>query len=75
MSVVDTVSLLIEEHGVSLLENPLRLEAFLKDLHPDDEREVFLICEALFAGFVGRLLKESKRNESKRDINNKLMHT
>ena len=63
---VETVSSLIEEHGVSLLENPLRLEAFLKDLHPNDEREVFLLCEAHFAGFVDRLRQEVQRNESKR---------
>ena len=66
MSVVQTASSLIEEHGVSLLENPLRLEAYLKDLHPDDERDVFLICEAHFAGFVDRLRQEVQMSESKR---------
>lgn len=66
MSVVETANSLIEEHGMALLENPLRLEAFLKDLHPDDEREVFLLCEAHFAGFVDRLRQDVQRNESKR---------
>ena len=66
MSVIETVSSLIEEHGISLLENPLRLEGFLKDLHPDEEREVFLICEAHFAGFVDRLCQEVQISESKR---------
>lgn len=66
MSVIETVSSLIEEHGDSLLQNPLRLEAFLKDLHPDEERDVFLICEAHFAGFVDRLCQEVQLSESKR---------
>ena len=66
MSVVDTTSSLLEEHGSSLLENPLRLESFLKDLHPDEERDVFLICEAHFAGFVDRLRQEVQSSESKR---------
>ena len=66
MSVIKTASSLIEEHGIGLLDNPLRLESFLKDLHPDDEREVFLICEAHFAGFVERMRNEEQRSESKR---------
>ena len=66
MSVVNTVSQLIEEHGISILENPLRMESFLKDLHPDKEREVFLLCEAHFAGFVDLLRQDKQRSESKR---------
>ena len=66
MSVIETASSLIEEHGASLLDNPLRLESFLKDLHPDDEREVFLICEAHFAGFVDRLRQGMQSSEAKR---------
>ena len=66
MSVIDSVTMLLDEHGIALLENPLRLQAFLKDLHPDDEREVFLLCEALFSGFVDRLRFEIQPNESKR---------
>ena len=66
MSLVNTVSQLIEEHGVSILENPLRMESFLKDLHPDKEREVFLLCEAHFAGFVDLLRQDKQRSESKR---------
>jgi len=66
MSVIETASSLIEEHGLPLLQNPLRLESFLKDLHPEDEREVFLICEAHFAGFVDRLRNQEQRSESKR---------
>ena len=65
MSVIETTSSLIEEYGFSLLEDPLRLESFLKDLHPDDERQVFLICEAHFAGFVDELRMQIHSSESK----------
>ena len=68
MSVIKTTSSLIEEYGFSLLENPLRLESFLKDLHPDDERQVFLICEAHFAGFVDKLRRQIHSSESKRQV-------
>ena len=64
MSVVATTRDLIQEHGLSLVKQPLRLESFLKDLHPEEDREVFLLCEALFAGFVDRLCREHHVTES-----------
>lgn len=66
MSVVQTVASLLEEHGMSLLDHPLRLESFLKDLHPNEEREVFLICQAHFSGFVDIIRHENYRTESQK---------
>ena len=47
MNIESTLHSLFEEYGVNLLKTPLRLEGFLKDLHPEEPRSVFLICEAL----------------------------
>ena len=66
MSVITTVLSLLEEHGSALLDEPLRLESFLKDLHPQEEREVFLICQAHFAGFVDMLRQETYTTESQK---------
>ena len=68
MSIATTLDQLFETHGVVLLDNQKRLEGFLKDLHPDLEREVFLLTETHAAGFVKKIrehknIKESHRQE------------
>ena len=60
MSIEQTLDKLLSSHGMTLLEQPLRLEGFLKDLHPENPREVFLLCEALFSGLVAKLQQTTK---------------
>jgi|GEM_PF-6328971 len=68
MKIQETLHSLIEDNGVDVLDNHLRLSGFLKDLHPEQEREVFLLSEAQAAGFVNKLraqrgMKEHQRQE------------
>jgi hypothetical protein len=63
---VEVIRSLFDEHGVSLLNNPLRFEGFIKDLFPSKERDVFLICEAHFAGYVQRICRERLIQETQR---------
>ena len=66
MSVIEKAKNLMEEHGFALLSNPLRMEAFLKDLCPEEERDIFLLTEAHFAGFVDIIRKQNRIPEGKR---------
>ena len=68
MSISETLEELLEQHGQPLLNDARRLEGFLKDLHPEEEREVFLLIEAHDAGFVSHLrahknIKEAQRQQ------------
>lgn len=66
MSSVETARGLLEEHGVVLLSQPLRMEGFLKDLCPEEERDVFILMEALYCGFVELIRKQKMTQETKR---------
>ena len=66
MNIVQTLEQLLETHGVVLLDDQKRLEGFLKDLHPEEEREVFLLTETHAAGFVEKLRGQKNIKESQR---------
>ena len=66
MNIAQTLENLLETHGVVLLDNQKRLEGFLKDLHPEEEREVFLLTETHAAGFVNKLRDQKNIKESQR---------
>ena len=66
MNIEETLEELFTEYGVSLLVQPLRIEGFLKDLHPEESRAVFLLCEALFSGMVAQITKKKHLSERER---------
>ena len=66
MRIETTLSELLETYGSALLTQPLRLEGFLKDLHPEAPREVFLLCEVLFSGLLSKLYTRPKPTERDR---------
>ena len=47
---------IIERIGLGILEEPLRLEAFLRDLHPEQPAEISVLIESLLSGTVEQLL-------------------
>ncbi len=49
-ALTSTVRGLIEEQGVGLLSQPLRLEGWLRDLHPDSRAAVSVVMEAIHTG-------------------------
>jgi hypothetical protein len=51
---------LIAEHGVELVDDPRRLEAFLRDYCPDCKREVFALLAASRAGVPRHLLNQAR---------------
>ena len=66
MSISVTLQELLDHHGFALLNDSRRLEGFLKDLHPEEEREVFLLIEAHAAGFVSQLREQRNIKEDQR---------
>ncbi|MEC7988100.1 MAG: hypothetical protein VX278_23235 [Myxococcota bacterium] len=64
MSISDTIIGLIHEKGLLILEQPYRLEGFLKDLHPDEERDVFLMSEFMFCGMLDRVRRTQPKLDS-----------
>ena len=46
---------LLAEEGLSLLESPLRLDAFLRDFHPNQPREVYLMVEMIESGVLSSM--------------------
>ncbi len=53
--VASTLQDLLDEHGHALLGQHRRVEALLRDLHPDRPRTVAITVEALDRGVVGTL--------------------
>ena len=43
----DTLNRLFDEHGTGLLQQPLRLEGWLRDLHPELRAAVSVVMECL----------------------------
>ena len=62
-SIPNTIQHLFETVGIGLLEHPLRLEAFLRDLHPDKPAEVSVLVESILSGSVEQLLRRTSRSE------------
>ena len=52
---VQTLSHLLSRFGPELIEDIRRVEAFLRDIHPEDAREVAVLVEAISCGVVTRL--------------------
>jgi hypothetical protein len=53
---------LFQKFGNELLERPLRLEAFLRDLHHDKPKEVSCLMEAVRSGVIDHLPTETSRD-------------
>ena len=62
--VSSTIRQLLEEHGISLLEQPLRIEAFLRDLHPNDRQSVFLMMEVIYSGLIQMIRNKKPQLDS-----------
>ena len=58
----DSLRTLFQKHGDKLLETPLRMEAFLRDLHYDKPKEVSCLMEAIHSGVIGHLSIETPRD-------------
>ena len=53
--ITSSLTNLLDEIGLSLLTSPLRLDAFLRDLHPDKPRETYLIIEMMESGILDKM--------------------
>ena len=54
---------LFEQVGLGILEQPLRFEAFMRDLHPQNPAEVSVLTESLLSGSVDQLLRKVPLHE------------
>lgn len=61
--VLTTTATLLSEHTLALLDQPRRLEAMLRDLHPDAPRSVSVLVEACARGVVERLRAEPRAQQ------------
>lgn len=52
---------LIDRHGVGLMRQPRRLEGLLRDLCPEDLKEVSVLVEALEQGVPSRISRADQR--------------
>jgi|GEM_PF-4122839 len=48
--ITETLKYLLNSHGVSLLNQPLRLEGWLRDVHPDLRAPVSVVMECVHTG-------------------------
>ncbi len=55
-----TLSEMISRYGVSVCENPQRCAALLRDLCPENRREVNVLTDALREGVPAALLRNSQ---------------
>ena len=58
----DSVRQLLIANGERLLQDPLRLEAFLRDLHYDKPKEVSSVLEAVHSGVIAFFPTETIRD-------------
>ena len=66
-SIINTLRTLLEREGESLLGNPLRLDAFLRDKHPDSPQQCFILIEILQTGLVDELRRAGFQHEHLHD--------
>ena len=66
-TITQTLHTLLVQEGESLLSNPLRLEAFLRDHHPDSPQVCFILREILNAGLVDELRRAGFQHEHLHD--------
>ena len=50
LKITETLKYLLTSHGVSLLNQPLRLEGWLRDVHPDLRAPVSVVLECIHTG-------------------------
>ena len=55
MSISATIGGLLDREGLGLLSDTRRLDAFLRDLHPERPQEIFLLVEVAESGVLERL--------------------
>ena len=60
-AVEETLETLLQVVGVVLLDQPRRLEGFLRDMHPDSPQEVSVLLEAVQCGVVAQLRGRAAR--------------
>ena len=53
----ETIEMLFSNVGIGILDTPLRFEAFLRDLHPNQPAEVSVLTESLLSGTVEQLMR------------------
>jgi hypothetical protein len=56
-AIEETIEMLFTTVGVGVLDDPLRFEAFLRDLHPNQPAEVSVLTESLISGAVDQLMR------------------
>ena len=66
--IAESLEGIIQQVGLGILEDPLRLDAFLRDLHPDRPAEVSVVVESLFSGVVEQFLRRTPIHECKASL-------
>ena len=66
-SIAQTLRTLLEREGELILSRPLRLEAFLRDHHPDSPQQCFIVMEILHIGLVEALRRAGFQHEHLHD--------
>ena len=59
----ETVAELLDDWGEEILKNPLRFEAFLRDLHHDQPREISLLMESIHSGVL-EMVQQGEEKEA-----------
>ena len=66
-TIEQTLHHLLETEGEMLLDAPLRLEAFLRDHHPEAPQQCFILMEILHIGLVEELRRAGFQHEQLHD--------
>ena len=61
---ISTIHHLLDEYGLDLIGNPLRIEAFLRDLHPNEPQKIFLLLEVVHSGLISQIRQKKPRLDS-----------
>ena len=62
-TIENTLRTLLEQHGPPILEQPMRLEAFLRDHHPEKPQMCFILLEVIHSGIVEKIRQTVTRLE------------
>jgi len=58
--ILTTLTTLLSVHGAVLLDEPRRLEGFLRDLHPDEPLACSVLIESMECGVVAMLRQDPR---------------
>jgi len=61
--IMQSIQNVFEKVGMGILEEPLRFEAFMRDLHPQNPAEISVLTESLLSGSIGQLMKKDPLHE------------